>query len=96
MSNLLNKGYSIVYDVAYGHITTTAEIDAIRRNCSSSSVLCMGGRGNSSRLLLTVACGNCEIITRNTTVNQINFNNGVYWYNTPNYSIGFSPNETTF
>jgi hypothetical protein len=95
-SYLLDKGYSIVYDKEYGHITTTAEIDAIRRNCSSSSILCMGGRENSTGLLMTVACGNCEIITRHTAVNQINFNNGVFWYNTPNYSIGFSPNASIY
>jgi hypothetical protein len=88
-SYLLDKGYSIVYDKVYSHISTTAEIEAIRSNCSPTSVLCMGNRDsrNEDRMPIFV-CGNCEIITRKTFANSPNFNNGFNWYYTPNDRIG--------
>jgi hypothetical protein len=88
-SYLLDKGYSIVYDKEYSHITTTGEIEAIRFNCGPSSVLCMGDRDSRNEdRMPSFVCGNCEIITRKTTADSLNYHNGIYWYNTPNHRIG--------
>jgi hypothetical protein len=88
-SFLLNKGYSIVYNKEYSHITTTAEIEAIRFNCGPKSVLCMGDPDSRNEDRMgTFVCGNCEIITRKTTANSPNYHNGFTWYNTPNDRIG--------
>jgi hypothetical protein len=87
----LSEGYSIVYDKGYFHYTTSAEIDAIRRNCGPKSVLCVGGRDSTTDILVVYVCGLCEIITLKTSLNQPNYHNYFYWYNTPNYTFGYSP-----
>ena len=72
-SYLLDKGFSIIYDKEYSHITTTAEIEAIRFNCGPTSVLCMGDRDSRNEdRMHTFVCRNCDTITRETSANLPN------------------------
>jgi hypothetical protein len=94
LSFFLNQGFSVIYNYTYEHNTTTQEINDIRNNCSESNILCMGGLDITNNVLLVVACGCCLDVLSVTVGNQTQLHNGVYWYNTPTYSIGFAPNST--
>ena len=88
---------SVIYNYTYGHATLTSEIVLIRNSCTPSSVLCIGGIDSATdwNNLLTIACGNCLFITScETQLHSPVLHNQVYWYFTPHYSFGFSPNST--
>ena len=89
ITSLINKGFSVVYNKTYGHITTSSEVDAIRSSCKPSTVLCIGGGEYDN--LLVVSCGLCEVVFRNTSANQPNLHNEAYWYYTHDKSIGYAP-----
>ncbi len=92
------KGYAIVYEKNYSHATTYSEIIDIRNTCAETTTLCAGGNcnqtGNSFKNV--VACGNCLVITRNTTKNLPVQNGSVYWYLTPNLSFGFATSNQIY
>jgi hypothetical protein len=95
LSFLLIKGFSVIYNYTYNHVSSTNEINEIRNECVERNSLCMGGLDSRSPdVLLVVACGCCLDVLKVTEVNQPQLHNGVYWYNTPGYSIGISPNST--
>ena len=100
VSSLINHGYSYVYNRPYNHFTTKQEIDEIKNSCSSTTVLCLGGRDsqNANDILLVVSCGLCSAVFTKTARNTPNLHNEAYWYYTPdlsgNQGIGFSPNAT--
>ncbi len=54
----------------------------------------MGGLDSATNVLLVVACGCCLDVLSVTSADQPQLHSGVYWYNTPGLSIGFSPNST--
>ncbi len=94
LSFFLNQGFSIIYNFTYGHDTTTDEINDIRNGCGVSDSLCMGGvDAANTDVLLVVACGCCLDVLNVTERNQPQLHNGAFWYNTPSFSIGFSPNS---
>ena len=94
VSQLTESGYSYVYNKPYGHVTTSSEMDEIKRSCSRKTNLCLGGRDNTNDVLLVVACGLCDVVFTKTAPNTPNLHNGAYWYYTPGKSIGFAPNST--
>jgi hypothetical protein len=93
LTTFLNERYSFVYNKTYSWTTTTKEIIAIRGKCDASTILCLGGIDSRNNKVPILACGNCLTITKNTTLNKPQLNDGVYWYNTPSYSIGFASNS---
>ena len=91
ISNLLNLGFKLVYDYPYSHFTSYDEIEAIRAECISSTIMCVGGGNQSDGLLRVVACGNCLNITTLTQLGQTTFSGSAYWYFAFGYSFGFAP-----
>lgn len=69
----------------------TSEILNIRSQCNSNSIMCVGGSKSNDLLLRLVACSNCLNVTKQTLLNQPQFNGAAFWYFTPNKSFGFSP-----
>ena len=96
VSQLTQCGFSYVYNKPYGHVTTSSEIDVIKRSCLRTSILCLGGRDSTNDVLLVVACGLCDVVFTKTAKNTPNLHNGAYWYYTPGNSTGFSPNSTVY
>ena len=82
ISVLVSQGYTLVYNKTYSWPTSSAEILSISDNCTSSSVICIGGADLSGNLLLA-ACGNCQAITATTNLNSPVFISGMWWYFTP-------------
>jgi len=94
INDLLNQGFKIVYDQFYSHNTTYSELLAVKLQCNSNSIICVGGADTgSSNTLLLVSCGSCLDILTNTTANQPRFVNGAWWYFTNGLSFGFAPNS---
>ena len=83
------QGFKTVYDFPYSHATTLTELNSIKSQCSSETLLCVGGADNDN--LLLVSCGNCRAVLTPTPRNHSVLNNGAYWYLTNSYSFGFSP-----
>ncbi|CAF1030617.1 unnamed protein product [Brachionus calyciflorus] len=94
ISNLINNGFQIVYDQFYSLGTMYSDMSLAKSYCNLSSILCTGGSLTNSDILELVACGNCNQIFRNTTLNSPNLVGSVYWYMTPGQSFGFSPSFT--
>ena len=86
-------GLQIVYDYPYSHVTTYDEIEAIRDQCNSSTIMCVGGGNQSEGLLRVVACGDCLNLTTLTQFNQTTFTGCAYWHFAFGYSFGFAPNS---
>jgi hypothetical protein len=85
------NGYTTVYDVPYSSATTDLIINNIKNACTSSTSLCYGCYNpNNPNTLLVVACGRCLDILTNTIRNSPYYFNGVYWYFTSSWSIGYS------
>ena len=93
ISNQFDSGFELVYDYPYSHATTYDEIEAIRADCISSTIMCVGGGNQSDGLLRVVACGNCLNITTLTQKNQTSFSMSAYWYYMFGFSFGFAPNS---
>jgi hypothetical protein len=91
IQHMISQGYKKIYDFGYDHITTLAELNAIKSNCSSESILCAGGAALNSDNLLLISCGNCHTVLAETLINKPVLNNGAYWYLTTGKSFGFSP-----
>ena len=86
--------YELVYNYTYDHATTTEEIQHIRTQCNSSTLMCVGGSGpDSDDILRVVACSDCLSITTQTQLNLPVFSGSAYWYFTPEYSFGFAPDS---
>jgi len=83
------QGFKTVYNFPYSHATKLAELHSIKSQCSSETLLCVGGAEGDN--LLLVSCGDCETVLTETKKNQPVLNNGAYWYLTKDYSFGFSP-----
>jgi hypothetical protein len=84
----------MAYNYPYNHATKTSEILNLRSNCSTTTIMCVGGSNSQSDpLLKVVACGNCLSITTQTILNQPKFYGSAYWYFTENQSFGFSPSS---
>ena len=94
IKDLLALGYREVYNFPYAHTTLLAEIQAIRAQCDSATIMCVGGSKPDEGTLRLVSCGNCLNITSTTQQNQARFNGAAYWYFAPNLSFGFAPNAT--
>jgi len=94
-TRFLDFGYLIEYNQFYSHETVSNEIDTISAKCNSTSILCIGGSDVVTNLLLVVACGNCQKITKVTSsVSVAYFDTTAFWYRVPGSSIGFSPTLT--
>ncbi len=94
MNSLTILGFSEVYNYPYSHATFLSEILAIRAQCDSSTIMCVGGGISDNRLLKVVACANCLDITKQTKQNQPKLHGLAYWYMAPKLSFGFSPSQT--
>ena len=93
-NDLLNAGFRLVYNYPYSHLTTSTEILNIRDQCSTSSILCVGGNRPIDLLLRVVACANCLNITTKTNLDQPKMYGAAYWYFTDLKSFDFSPTST--
>jgi hypothetical protein len=63
---------------------------AIRAQCNSSTIMCVGGGAPESGTLKVVACAKCLDITTQTKPNVTRLYGLAYWYMTPQLSFGFS------
>ncbi len=94
INKMKSQGYQVVYDFPYSHFTTFSEMNSIKSQCSSETILCAGGvASNNKDNLLLVSCGNCHSVLTQTPQNQPVLNNGAYWYMTDTFSFGFSPSN---
>ena len=93
VSELTSLGYQEFYSQPYSHATLLSEIMAIRAQCNSATLMCVGGGKPADGTLKVVACTNCFVITTQTAVNRPNFAGGAFWYLTPSMSFGFAPNN---
>jgi hypothetical protein len=100
VSKLTVSGYSYVYNKPYTHVTTSSEMDEIKKSCLPTTILCLGGRDSTNDGLLVVSCGLCSVVFTKTAINTPNLHNGAYWYYTPDcyscQSMGFAPNSTIY
>ena len=87
---LTNLGFSEVYNYPYSHVTSLSEILAIRAQCKSSTIMCVGGGVPASGILNLVACAKCLDITIQTIRNETRLHGLAYWYMAPQLSFGFS------
>lgn len=87
---MTSKGFQIVYDYPYSHVSTYLELMQIKSDCMQNSILCVAGGEVESSHLLLVSCGNCLTILSETHLNEPKFENGAYWYLTKQTSFGFS------
>lgn len=88
ITEMKSQGYEIVYDYPYSHPTTINELNVIRLNCLSETILCAGGAAKGSYNLLLISCGNCRSILTATSKNNPVLNNGAFWYFKSSYSFG--------
>ncbi len=91
IEKMKSQGYKIVYDYLYSHLTTMTELNAIKGQCSSQTILCAGGAAVNSNTLLLVSCGNCREVL--TPTSPFILNNGAYWYLENQNAFGFSPSN---
>ncbi len=89
-NDLINLGFSEVYNFPYSHPTLLSEILAIRAQCNSSTVMCVGGGATASGILNLVACAKCLAITTQTKPDETRLYGLAYWYMSPKLSFGFS------
>ena len=87
-----SQGYRVAYDFPYSYNTTSIELNSIKLQCSTETILCAGGAAKGSDNLLLVSCGDCQTVLTETPLNTPVLNNGAYWYLTTGKSFGFSPN----
>lgn len=91
ISQLNEFGYYLVYDYNFLNSTSLAQLNNIKSQCNSNSILCAGaGLINSSSILL-MSCANCHAVLSETPLNQPVFVGSAYWYMTGNACFGFSP-----
>ena len=97
VNKMKSQGYRVVYDYPYSHATTFSELNSIKSECSSETVMCAGGvASNNKDNLLLVSCGNCLSVLTQTPKNVPVLNNGAYWYLTDiggTRSFGYSPSN---
>jgi hypothetical protein len=97
VSKFTTSGFAYVYNMPYNHITKVSEMDAIKKSCLPTTILCLGGRHIVDDVLVVVSCGSCLVVLSKTEKNTPNYNNGAYWYYSPNVensrSMGFAPNS---
>jgi hypothetical protein len=94
MNDLTNLGFRLVYNYTYNHVTTRSEILSVRSQCTSSTIICVGGNRYDETFLRLVGCANCFSVTAETIINQPQFYGGAYWYFTDGRSFGFAPDFT--
>jgi hypothetical protein len=93
MTDLINLGFRLVFNYTYDYATKSAEIFSIQGQCTSSSVICVGGNRFNESVLRVVACVNCLRVTQ-TNLNQPQYYDSAYWYFTQGKSFGYAPNST--
>ena len=97
VNKMKSQGYRVVYDYPYSHKTSLSELNSIKSECSSETVLCAGGVASKNEdNLLLVSCGNCLSVLTQTPKNVPVLNNGAYWYLTDikgSRSFGYSPSN---
>ena len=85
------SGLKIAYVQPYLDATTSDVLQGTKSNCSADSIACVGCFLNEQNAVIQIAaCGNCKAIFTETPLNTPNLVNGVYWYETPSFSFGFS------
>ena len=94
MNDLSRAGFKLVYNYTYSHVTTRSEILSVRSQCTSSTIICVGGNRFDESHLRVLACANCLNATTQTIRNQPQYNGGAYWYFTDGKSFGFAPKFT--
>ncbi|RNA35267.1 kinesin kif17 [Brachionus plicatilis] len=96
MNDLTGSGFSLVYNQNYSHATSMSDLENIKSQCSSNSVMCAaGGLANSDNLLL-ISCAKCHAVLTPTEINSPVFVGSAYWYMTDGSSFGFSPDSTIY
>jgi hypothetical protein len=97
VSKLTTSGFMYVYNKPYHNATKVSEMEAIKASCLPTTILCLGGRHIVDDVLVVVSCGSCFVVLTKTEKNTPNFNNGAYWYYSPNVeksrSMGFAPSS---
>ena len=91
--------YELVYSQPYSYTTTTDEINEIRSQCTTNSLVCLGGSSKDDQdHLILVSCGNCLEVLAENPLQISKLINGAYWYfrsfgSFGSPSIGFSDTD---
>ena len=88
---LLSLGFQIVYNQFYANSTNQTDLDNVKNQSNSSTVLCVGGGAINSDILELVSCAQSLLILSRTSLNIPKFIGSAYWYMIPGTSFGFSP-----
>ena len=91
MSQLTKSGFELVYNEDYSHHTTKSELFSILSKYGEDQLLCVGGMRIGSENIELCAFGLTQNVISQTTKNQPNKHESVYWYLTDGYCFGFSP-----
>ena len=87
-------GYQTLKAQINSEVITSADMDLIQTTkCNADTILCAGAGPTGDDILGVLACGNCHIITTETTLNAPKFEGSAWWYFTRDVSFGFSPNS---
>ena len=85
---LRDNGWTLFYEETY---STSLDNSTTLIRPSGQYVILSGKAVDSTTILLAAAAPTAQVFTE-TVRNTPQLHNGTYWYNTPTYSIGFSPN----
>ncbi|RNA26323.1 kinesin kif17, partial [Brachionus plicatilis] len=94
LNNLTGSGFNLVYNQNYSHTTSMTDLENIKSQCSSNSVLCAAGGLANSDCILLKSCANCQAVLTPTIINSPVFVDSAYWYLTDGQSFGFAPDST--
>jgi len=93
ISALLLSGWVKIYDKPYSHPTTTSELEDVKFQCNSKSVICIGGehKDRPNRLVLcAIDDANNALEPTISTIDAKKSKNDVCWYCKDGYAFGFS------
>ena len=89
------KGWSVVMDETYATGTTNADVQFAERGFSGKCLVVGAKTHAGSNQLVLAAFASAEFVSTITPVNEPHESEyGVWWYNTPSTSFGFSPTST--
>jgi len=90
MSDL--EGWEDAFCEPYSHKTTLEDFQM--PGIPGDSAVLVGAKKAGADELLLAAIGRLDVITAEKLQNHTKLHNGVYWYCTPDHSMGFAPDAT--
>ena len=96
ITDLLNAGFTTVYNKSYGHKSTKEELLNIKYNIGKNKSLpiCVGALRKEREELALAACGLLDEVFALTRLQyKARYTRGVYWYFLIGKSFGFAPSH---